>query len=103
MKMRLLGWVLIPDCKGSQIPFPCKKRKLWDTWVAQSVKHLTSARVMMWQFLSLSPESGSVLTAESLEPASDYVSPSLSTPPPLVLCLCPSLSLSKINKQKNIF
>ena len=35
--------------------------------------------------------SGSVLTAQSLEPASDSVSPSLSAPPLLVLCL--SLSL----------
>ena len=39
----------------------------------------------------LSPSSGSVLTAQSLEPASESVSPSLSAPPPLVLCL--SLSL----------
>ena len=44
-----------------------------------------------------------VLTAQSLEPASDSVSPSLSAPPPLALslclCLCLSLclSLSKIN------
>ena len=30
---------------------------------------------------------GSVLTAQSLEPASDSVSPSLSAPPSLMLCL----------------
>ena len=51
------------------------------TWVAQSVKHLTSARVMISRLVSLSPASGSVLTAQSLEPALDSVSPSLSAPP----------------------
>ena len=63
-------------------------------WVAQSVGHLTSAQVMISQFLNSSSASGSVLTAQSLEPASDSVSPSLS--------LCPSpahaLSLSLKNK-----
>ena len=43
-----------------------------------------------------SPMSGSVLTAQSLQPALDSVSPSLSAPPPLTLCL--SVPLSKINK-----
>ncbi|KAF0872644.1 MYCD protein, partial [Crocuta crocuta] len=52
------------------------------TWVAQLVKHLTSAQVMISQFLSSSPASGSVLTARSLEPVSDSVSPSLSLPLP---------------------
>ena len=42
-------------------------------WVAQSVKGLTSAQVMISQFVSLSPASGSVLTAQSLEPALDSV------------------------------
>ena len=37
--------------------------------------------------VSSSPESGSVLTAQSLEAASDSVSPSLSAPLPLALCL----------------
>ena len=50
------------------------------------------AQVMILWFVGLSPAAGSVLTAQSLEPASDSVSPSLSAPPPLVLCL------SKINK-----
>ena len=36
---------------------------------------------------SQSPTSGSVLTAQSLEPASDSVCVSLSAPPPLALCL----------------
>ena len=46
--------------------------------MAQSVKRLTSAQVMIAWFMSSSPESGSVLTAQSLEPAWDSVSPSLS-------------------------
>ena len=36
---------------------------------------------MISQFMGSSPVSGSVLTARSLEPASDSVSPSLSAPP----------------------
>ena len=51
-------------------------------WVAQLVKLLTSAQVMISQFVGLSPVSGSVLTAQSLEPALDSVSPSLSLPFP---------------------
>ena len=47
-------------------------------WVAQSVNCLTSAQVMILQTKSLSPMLGSVLTAQGLEPASDFVSPSLS-------------------------
>ena len=45
------------------------------TWVAQLVKRLTSAQVVISQLVSSSPTSGSVLTAQSLEPASDSVSP----------------------------
>ena len=56
--------------------------------MAQSVKRLTLALVMISQLMSSSP----VSTAQSLEPASDSVSPSLSAPSLLVL----SLSLSKI-------
>ena len=37
--------------------------------------------------VSSSPASGSVLTARSLEPASDFGSPSLSALPLLMLCL----------------
>ena len=37
--------------------------------MAQSVEHPTSAQVMISQFMSLSPASGSVLTAQSREPA----------------------------------
>ena len=42
------------------------------------------------------------LWADSLEPASDFVSPSLSSPPLLVLCLSLSLSLSLCLKNKNL-
>ena len=56
-------------------------------WVAQLVERSTLAQVMISQLVSLSPVSGSVLTAQSLEPASASVSPTLSAPPPLMLCL----------------
>ena len=60
------------------------------TWVAQLVKHLTSAEVMISLFVSLSLVSGSVLTAQSLEPALDSVSPSLPLPCSHSFCLSPS-------------
>ena len=68
-------------------------------WVAQSVKRPTSAQVTISQSVGSSPASGSGLMAQSLEPASNSVSPFLS--------LCPyparvlSLSVSKITL-KNI-
>ena len=66
-------------------------------WVAQPVKRLTLAQVMISQSTGSSPTSGSVLTAQSLQPVSDSVSPSLCpSPPPLMLAL--SLSLSLKNK-----
>ena len=71
----------------------CLKR---GAWVAQSVEHPTSAQVTIPQFVGSSPVSGSVLTARSLEPASDSVSPSLSLPLPRSCSI--SLCLSKINK-----
>ena len=60
-------------------------------WVAQ-VKHPTSAQVMILRFVSSSLMSGSVLTAQSLEPASDSVCVFLSAPPPAHAL---SLSLSQ--------
>ena len=72
-----------------------RKGGLLGTWVAQSVKRLISARVMISQSASSSPTSGSVLTAQSLEPALDSVSPSLSAPPLLMLCLSLSQKLKK--------
>ena len=59
--------------------------------MAQSVELLTSAQVTIPQFVSSSPVSGSVLTAQSLDLASDSASPSLSALPPLTLCLSVSL------------
>ena len=56
-------------------------------WVAQLVKCLTLAQVTISESVSSSPVSGSVLIAQSLKSASDSVSPSLSAPPPLSLCL----------------
>ena len=56
--------------------------ELWGAWVAQAVESPTSAQVMISQSVSLSPASGSVLAAQSLEPASD----SLSDPPSFMLC-----------------
>ena len=67
--------------------------------MAQFVGRLTSALVMISQFVSSSPTSSSVLTAQSLEPASDSMSPSLSAPPMLMLRAL-SLSLSKIKTLK---
>ena len=69
-------------CKGFSIRLPVDQ----GAWVAQSVKRLTSTQVMISLFVVSSPKSGSVLTAQNLEPASNSVSPSLSDPPPLVLC-----------------
>ena len=69
------------------VPARIQKSLLWGAWVAQSVKQPTSAQVMISQSVSSSPTSGSGLTAQSLEPVSDSVSPSLSAPPPFMLCL----------------
>ena len=65
-------------------------------WGAPSVKLPSSAQVMVSQFVGSSPAWGSVLTAGSLEPVSDSVSPSLSLPLPRLH----SVSLSKINTTK---
>ena len=62
-------------------------------WAARSAERQTSTQVTISRFVGSSPASGSGLTAQSLEPASDSGSPSLSTPPQLALCL--SLSQSK--------
>ena len=55
--------------------------------MAQSVKPLTCVQVMISRFVGSSPVLGSMLRAQSLEPASDVVSPSLSAPPLLALSL----------------
>ena len=68
----------------------------WGAWVAQSVGPPTSAQVMISRFVSSSPASGSVLTAQSLEPALDSVCLLLSLFLPALHSV--SLSLSLKNK-----
>ena len=63
-----------------------------DAWVAQLVGRPTLAQVMTLRSVGSSPASGSVLTAQSLEPASDSGSPLLSAPPPHSLVRALSLS-----------
>ena len=66
--------------------------------MAQLVKRPTSTQVMKSRPVGLNPALGFVLTAQSLEPASDSVSPSFSALPLHTLCL--SLPPSKINVKK---
>ena len=67
-------------------------------WVAQSVERLTSAQVMVLQFVSSIPMSGSVLMAQHLERVLDLqVLCLLSLPSPW---LALHLFLSKINVKK---
>ena len=55
--------------------------------MAQSVERLTLAEGMILLLVSSSLALGSLLAAQRLEPASDSVSPSVSVPPLVVLCL----------------
>ena len=55
-------------------------------WVAQSVKHLTSAQVTISQFVSSSPTSGSLLSVQSLLQTL-RLPISARSPPPLSLSL----------------
>ena len=72
-----------------------------DAWLAQSDKRPTLGQGMISQSVGSSPVSGSVLTAQNLDPASDSVSPTLSDPPPFMLYL--SLSQKEMNvKKKNL-
>ena len=72
------------------------KIKSLGTWAVHLVKCPTSSQVMISLLVSLSPVSGSVLIAQSLEPALDSVSPSLSVP--ALLAHSPSFSSSLKNK-----
>ena len=65
------------------------------TWVAHLVECPTSAQVMISRFVSSSPALGSMLTAQSLEPALDSVPPSPSPSP----TRAQSLSLKKKKKK----
>ena len=68
------------DSLGHKKP-TLKNGKKRGAWVAQSVERPTSAQVMISRLVGSSPASGSVLTAQSLEPALDSVLPlSLSLP-----------------------
>ena len=72
----------------------------WGACVAQLLKRLTLAQVMISWFVSSSPTWGSVLTVQSLQPALDPVSPSVYPSPAHAL----SLSLSQIiNIKKKFF
>ena len=71
-------------------------QRIGGAWVTPLVGYPTLAEVLISQFMSSSPAPGSVLTGQSLEPALDSVSISLSAPPLLAL----SLSLKKINTGK---
>ena len=80
--------------------YSLKNNSTRGAWMVQSVKRLTSAQVVISWFVGLSPTSGSVLTPQSLESASDSLSPSLSAPPLLtLLSFCLSVHLFLKNKQ----
>ena len=77
------GWKLSLGCKldTCRAPFVSHLSRmifLWGAWVAQLFKRLTSAPIMISWSVGSRPASGSVLTAQRLEPALDSVSPSLS-------------------------
>ena len=68
--------------------------------MVQWVKRPTSAQVIISSLVGSSPASGSVLTVQSLEPASDSVSPSLCPSPTNAVSLSLSLSLPLSLKNK---
>ena len=75
---------------------------LWGTWVAQLVKRLTAAQVMISWFMSSSPALGSVVRAWSLEAASDSVSLALHPSPTHALSVSQKLiNISKKNLKNN--
>ena len=77
---------------GRMIRKAALKSSSGGTRVAQPVKCPTLAQAVISRLVDSSPTLGSVLIPQSLEPASDSVSPPLSAPSPLTHCL----SLSKI-------
>ena len=87
IKSRTLNWVSHADAPLHVFLKECSG----GTWVAQSVKCPTSAQVMISPFMSSSPMMGSVLTAQSPEPASDSCLPPLCPSPAYTA----SLSVSK--------
>ena len=79
-------YLAIPDLQSGHIR---------GTWVAHSVKRPPSAQVMITRFVGSSPVSGSVLTVQSLEPASDSSEPGFCVS--LSLCLSPTHALSTLS------
>ena len=67
------GWGYIQQLDLNIYGREFKKPNTCGTWVAQLVKHPTSAQVMISWFVSLSPVLGSVLTAHSLEPRTCFI------------------------------
>ena len=82
------------EVTSSSLWFPGLQNKHRD----QATLADASAQVMISRFMGSNPASGSVLTAQGLDPASDPVSPSLSLP--LTHSLSVSLSLSVSQKVK---
>ena len=70
--------------------------KTYEGCLDGSVGWPNSSQVMISRYMCFSPESGNVLTTQSLEPTSASVSPSL----PIPCSLSFFLSLSKINIKK---
>ena len=94
------GMTLNKDTDKSQASICVSATRMiiaWGAWVSQLVKQSTSTQVMISQSMSSSPVSGSMLTAWSLETASDFVCVSLS------LLLPPSHSVSLCLKNKQTF
>ena len=89
---------LLPQILGRPSNFLLEIKEVGTTWMTQLVKHPTSTQIMILQSVSSSPTSGSVLTAQNLEPALNSVSPSLSSLSPHSCSV--SLCLSKTNKLK---
>ena len=88
------GTVRVSTAEGSWTGPSIKRRVHQGAWVAQLVERPASAQVTISWFVSLSPASGSVLTAQSLEPGAcfGFCVSSLFAPP----LLTHSLSVSKI-------
>ena len=85
----------VSSSENDRLPVRIQDITRGGAWVAQPVKHGTLAQVMISRFVGSSPASGSVLTAQSPEPAWDSVSPSVSASPLLMLSLSPHRPLSK--------
>ncbi|XP_058599411.1 spexin isoform X2 [Neofelis nebulosa] len=81
------------SCFYMKIRYNFQIDTLWTTWVAWSVRHLTSAQVMISRLVSSSPISN---CADSSEPSASFRF-CVSALPQFVLCL------SKINKHFKIF